>query len=83
MQRSEIDHVMTKVSPNKVYFDYEIGYCVVTTNHFCSFVQATDTQNIPKFLTAYYFVYDYLINEHIAEVCFCPSKCYDCEKVTS
>ena len=81
LQTCDKDHVMTRVSPNKVYFDYEIGYCVIATDHFCSFIQAMDTQNIPKFLTAYYYVYEVSDNLHIAEVCFCPSKCCNCEKV--
>jgi len=71
---------MTKV-PNGVYFDYEIGYCVLATDHFCSFTQAANTKDIPKFLTAFYCIYNVSDGSHIAEVCVCPSKCCECEKV--
>ena len=73
-------YIMTKVL-NGVYFDNKIGYCVLATNHFCSYTQAKDTKSIPEFLRASYCTYDVLGNTHIAEVCFYPSNCCDCEKV--
>lgn len=73
-------YTLTKV-PNGVHFDHKIGYCVLATDHFCSYVQAKATENIPEFLTAYYFAYNVSDNLHVAEVCFSPSQCCDCEKV--
>lgn len=65
--------VMNIVSEG-VYFDYEIGYCVLATDHFCSFSTASDA-SVPQYLLASYCAYD-----KIAEVCFCPSNC-ECKKV--
>ena len=65
-----------------VYFDYEIGYCVLVTKHFCSFCQAKDDQHIPEYLVASYYTYDDNTSSesYIAEVCFCPSNS-ECKKV--
>ena len=64
-----------------VYFDYDIGYCVVATNHFCSYCQAKSVQDIPEYLLACYYTYDEPSSgSFIAEVCFCPSNT-DCKKV--
>jgi len=76
---AEEKYMMIKV-PNGVYFDYIIGYCVLVTIHFCSYAQAKDVMNIPEFLRASCFTY-VSDNSHIAEVCFYPSNCTDCEKV--
>ena len=73
-------YMMTRVH-NGVFFDYEIGYCVLTTDHFCSYSQAKENENIPEFLTAHYFTYDISDNTHNVEVCFSKSNCHDCEKV--
>ena len=73
-------YMMTKVSDG-VFFDYEIGYCVLATDHFCSYSQAKDNANVPEFLTAFYFTYDVSDDSHIVEVCFSKSNCHDCEKV--
>ena len=43
---------------DKVCFDYEIGYCVLATNHFCSFCQAKSVKHIPEYLLAYYYTYN-------------------------
>ena len=75
-------YILTKV-PNGIYFDHKIGYCVLATDHFCSYVQAKATKYIPEYLTAFYFAYNVSDNSHTAEVCFCPSQCCDCEKVAS
>ena len=64
------------VVPNGVYFDNEIGFCVVATNHFCSFCQVKNDIHIPEFLVASFYTY-----EDIAEVCFCPPSS-ECKKVT-
>ena len=73
-------YIMTQVTDG-VYFDNKIGFCVLATDHFCSYTQAKDTKTIPEFLRASYFTYDVIGDAHIAEVCFCPSNCRDCEKV--
>ena len=72
---------MLEIVPNGVYFDYTIGYCVLATNHFCSFCQAKDNKDIPDyFLSLFYKYYDPSKRCHFAEVCFCPSNC-ECKKV--
>ena len=67
-----------------VYFDMEIGYCVLTTDHFCSYCQAKTVKHIPEHLLACYCTYDESSDDHkslVAEVCFCPSNS-ECRKVT-
>ena len=64
-----------------VYFDNEIGYCVLATYHFCTYCEAKTEKLIPEYLTACYCTYDESSSgTHIAEVCFCPSN-YNCKKV--
>ena len=72
---------MNKVSGG-VYFDYKTGYCVLATDHFCSYCQAKDDQHIPEYLVASYCTYDDNTSSesYIAEVCFCPSNS-ECKKV--
>ena len=71
----------TFLNGDKVYFDYETGYCVLTTNHFCSFCQAKSVKHIPEYLLACYYAYNEPSSGSlIAEVCFCPSNS-DCRKV--
>ena len=67
-----------------VYFDSKIGYCVLATNHFCSYCQAKSVKSIPEFLLACYCTYDEYSSgscTRIAEVSFCPSNS-ECKKVT-
>ena len=65
-----------------VYFDIEIGYCVLATKHFCSYCQAKSVKHIPEYLTANYCNYNEPSSgSYIAEVCFCPSNS-ECIKVT-
>ena len=72
--------IMTSTS-NGVYFDNEIRYCVLATDHFCSYCQAKDIKNAPEYLLACYCTFDDPVSGlHIAEVCFCPSNT-DCKKV--
>ena len=67
----------------KFYFDYEIGYCVLATDHFCSFCSAKNDKHIPEYLEAHdYYYEDTSDGSYIAEVCFCPSNS-ECKKVTS
>ena len=66
-----------KVVPEGPYFDYNNGYCVLATDHFCSFCQAKDDKHIPEYLVASFCSY-----EDVAEVCFCPLTS-ECKKVTS
>ena len=70
-----------EIVPNRVYFDNKISYCVVATNHFCSFCQAKNDEDIPDyFLSFFYKYYDASKRFHFAEVCFCPSNS-ECKKV--
>ena len=67
----------------KFYFDYEIGYCVLATDHFCSFCSAKSDKHIPEYLVAHDYYYDDISDgSYIAEVCFCPSNS-ECKKVSS
>ena len=70
---------------NGVYFDCELRYCVITTQHFCSFsAQERNEGNLSKWFKV--FCYEYLRpgesnrEEYFTEVCFCPHNC-DCSKV--
>ena len=68
-----------------VYFDIAIGYCVLATDHFCSYCQAKSVKSIPERLLACYSTYDESSDDHeslIAEVCFCPSNS-ECKEVHS
>ena len=69
--------------PKGVYFDCELGYCVLATDHFCSYCLAKDKRHIPDYFFASYYTYDNVSDgSHIAEVCFCPSI-PECKKVNS
>ena len=59
--------VVMKPVADGVYFDYGNCYCVLATNHFCSYCWAEKGTRIPKYLVATFCSY-----EDIAEVCFCP-----------
>ena len=73
--------MMMSVISDGVYFDNNIRYCVLATNHFCSYCQAKSVEHIPEYLTACYCTYDESYSEsHIAEVSFCPSSS-ECRKV--
>ena len=77
------DNEMMSPLTDGVYFDMEIGFCVLATNHFCSYCQAKSNQDIPDHLLACYYTYDESSSgSHIAEVCFCPSNS-ECKKVTN
>ena len=74
------DLMMSTVSGG-VYFDCDIGYCVLATNHFCTYCEAKTDMMIPEYLIGCYYTYDEPSSGHyIAEVCFCPSN-YNCKKV--
>ena len=74
------DFLMNMISCG-VYFDNEIGYCVLATDHFCTYCEAKTDKLIPEYLTACYYTYDESSSgTHIAEVCFCPSN-YNCKMV--
>ena len=62
---------------NKVYFGYETDYCVLATEHFCSYCEAKKDKHIPDYLEAYFCTF-----KDVAEVCFYPSST-ECRKVTS
>ena len=75
------DDLMMSTISDGVYFDNEIRYCVLSTDHFCSYCQAKDVRHIPEYLTACYCTYDEPSSGSlIAEVCFCPSST-ECNKV--
>ena len=70
---------------NGVYFDCELRYCVITTQHFCSFsAQERSEGSLSKWFKV--FCYEYSRpgesnhEEYFTEVCFCPHNC-DCSKV--
>ena len=72
---------MSKITDG-VYFDCAIGYCVLATDHFCSYCQAKKVKHIPEYLLACYCTYDDPESgSFIAEVSFCPSNS-ECQKVT-
>ena len=75
------DDLMMSTICDGVYFDNDIGYCVLATDHFCSYCQAKNVKSIPEYLTACYCTYDEPSSGAlIAEVCFCPSSS-ECIKV--
>ena len=70
---------------NGVYFDCELRYCVLTTQHFCSFsAQERSEGSLSKWFKI--FCYEYARprengqEDYFTEVCFCPHNC-DCSKV--
>ena len=74
-------NLMMSTTSNGVYFDNEIRYCVLATNHFCSYCQAKKVKHISEYLLANFYSYkDSITQSYIAEVCFCPSNS-DCQKV--
>ena len=77
------DDLMMSKMDDGVYFDCEVGYCVLATNHFCTYCDVKADKHIPEYLLACYYTYDESTSDqHIAEVCFCPSN-YNCKKVLS
>ena len=75
--------LMMSVISDGVYFDNNIRYSVLVTNHFCSYCQAKGDEIIPEYLLACYCTYDEPSSGSlIAEVCFCPSNS-ECKKVAS
>ena len=83
---NEANLIMKEVSSG-VYFDNETRYCILETQHFCSFgVQDKSEGRLSKKFKV--LCYDYKYNsegsseQYITEVCFCPNSC-DCSKVSS
>ena len=75
--------ILIKKILNGVYFDYDIGYCIFTTNHFCSVCLYKEKEYIPEHFSAIFYTFDTKIETekaHVAVVCFCPSTC-DCIEV--
>ena len=73
--------LMISTIPDRVYFDKEIEYCVLATDHFCTYCGAKSDKGIPEYLTACYYTYDESSSEkYIAEVAFFPSS-YSCNRV--
>jgi len=52
------------------YFDPNIGYCIVTTNHFCSFCLLSNRKSKDHNFIALYYTYDITSphKAHVAEV---------------
>ena len=75
--------IMNEV-PNGVYFDSEIRYCLLATQHFCSFsAQDKSEGTLSKNFKALCYDYKHCDEEvYITEVCFCPNNC-DCSKVSN
>ena len=78
---SEGKLVMKEVS-NGVHFDYELGYCILTADHFCSFCMAKKIKLIPERFSALLYTSETDDSQYIAEVCFCPAISA-CRKVAS
>ena len=75
------DDLMMSTVSDGAYFDNDISYCVLATDHFCSYCQAKDVRHIPEYLLACYSTYaEPSSGSLIAEVCFCPSNS-ECKKV--
>ena len=68
------ENLILKEVQDGVFFDYDIGYCVLATKHFCSICLVTKNKHLPVLFTAILYTYDDK-NRHIAEVCFCPATC--------
>ena len=67
--------------PDGVYFDKEVEYCLLATDHFCTYCGAKSDKGIPEYLTACYYTYDESSSgKYIAEVAFFPSS-YKCIRV--
>lgn len=77
---SEEELIMMKNVSSGFYFDDKIGYCVVATDHFCSFCMTNNNKSIPNTFSV--MIYTYYERCHFVEVCFCPAIC-DCREVTS
>lgn len=69
------ENLMMSMVSDGVYFDNEIRYCVLATDHFCSFCQVKGDVQIPEYLLACYCTFDDSVSgSYIAEVSFCPSN---------
>ena len=53
-----------------VFFDNEIGYCIVSTNHFCSYCLAKDDITIPDDFYVSFYTYNFQTTLK-AEICIC------------
>ena len=67
--------------PYGVNFDYKLSYCVISTNHFCSYCLAKEDVNVPDKFHAFYYTF---IDEGLlkAEVCTCHVN-KECIEVSS
>ena len=75
------DLMMSPISEG-VYFDNEKRYCVLATEHFCTYCGAKSDKDIPEYLTACYYTFNEPSSGSlIAEVCFFPSS-FSCRKVS-
>ena len=56
--------------PDGVFFDYEIGYCIIATDHFCSYCLVKDDIAIPDEFYASFYTYSFQ-GKLKAEICIC------------
>ena len=79
---NDMNKDLMNIIPDGVYFDNENGYCVLATEHFCTYCGAKSDKDIPEYLTACYYTFNEPSSGSlIAEVCFFPST-YSCRKVS-
>ena len=76
------EDLMMSTIPDGVYFDNENGYCVLATEHFCTYCGTKSDKDMPERLTACYYTFNEPSSESlIAEVCFYPTT-FSCRKVS-
>ena len=79
------ESLVMKETSGQVYFDSDINYCIIATNHFCSYCVLSKRKGGDKQFIALYYTYDDDTTgshkAHIAEVCFCPFNA-NCIKVS-
>ena len=78
------ESLVMKETSGQVYFDNDLNYCIIATNHFCSYCVLSNRKGGDKQFIALYYTYDDdttgSCKVHIAEVCFCPFNA-NCIKV--
>ena len=79
------ENVVMKNISGGTYIDFDIGYCVIATNHFCSFCLLSNRMETDRKFIALYYTYDITSphKAHVAEVCFCPlnSDCIEIRNI--
>ena len=70
---SDGKQVMKKVPKNSYYFDYKIGYCLLSADHFCSICLTKESEHILENFLAMYYTY-VIEEEYFGEVIFCQTN---------